>query len=93
MNKADLIAKVAQVSGTTKKTAEEVLAALVSVVTTTLAKGEEVKLAGLGTFKVVHRAARTGINPQTKQPMKIAASKAPVFKVSATLKNAVSGKK
>lgn len=93
MNKADLVAKVAQMSGNTKKTVEDVMAALVSVVTTTVSSGEEVKITGLGTFRLVNRAARTGINPQTKQPMKIAASKAPAFKISATLKNAVSGKK
>ncbi|MDR1100850.1 MAG: HU family DNA-binding protein [Clostridiales bacterium] len=92
MNKADLIAKVALKSGQTKKAVDETVEALVDVVTTSLKSGEEVKLSGLGTFKVAHRAARVGVNPQTKQKMQIAASKAAVFKVSATLKKAVSGK-
>ncbi|MCL2740134.1 MAG: HU family DNA-binding protein [Oscillospiraceae bacterium] len=89
MNKADLIAKLSASTGTTKKAAEEFVAALADIIVKTVKAGEDVKIPGLGAFKLVHRAARTGVNPQTKQPMKIAASKAPAFRASATFKAAV----
>jgi len=89
MNKADLIAKLAASTGATKKAAEEFLAALSGIIVKTVKAGEDVKIPGMGTFKLTHRAARTGVNPQTKQPMRIAASKAPTFRASATFKAAV----
>ena len=91
MNKVDLIAKLAAATGETKKSCEGFLAALTEVIVKTVKSGEDVKIPGLGAFKLSHRAARTGINPQTKQPMKIAASKAVAFKASATFKAAVNG--
>ena len=92
MTKVDLVAKIAQVSGATKKATEDFLAALTVVITKALKAGDEVKLTGLGIFRAVKRAARTGVNPQTRQPIKIAATTVPAFRVSSTLKAAVSGK-
>ncbi len=63
-----------------KKDAESALKAFVDVVTDELKKGEKVQLVGFGSFEVAERAAREGINPLTKQPMSIPASKAPKFK-------------
>ena len=57
--------------------------------TEALKQGDKVQLVGFGSFEVKARAARTGINPQTKQPVKIAASKAPVFKAGKALKDAL----
>ena len=54
-----------------------------------LKKGEKIQLVGFGTFEVSERAERTGINPQTKKQIKIAASKSPKFKAGRGLKDAV----
>ena len=80
MNKAELIAAIAAKTGDTKKGAEEAVNAFVSVVTNALVKGDKVQLVGFGSFEVRNRAARKGRNPQTKEEIKIPASKAPVFK-------------
>ncbi len=93
MNKADLVAKVAEKSGLTKKDAEKAINALVASVQEALVKKDKVQLIGFGTFEVKERAARTGRNPQTGEAIKIAASKAPVFKVGKALKDAVNKSK
>ena len=80
MNKAELIAKIAEESKLTKKAAEAALDAFVKSVQGALKDGEKVQLVGFGTFEVRQRAARKGRNPQTKAEIKIPASKAPVFK-------------
>lgn len=92
MNKAELIAKIAEESKLTKKAAETALDAFVKTVEDELAKGEKVQLVGFGTFEVRQRAARKGRNPQTKEEIKIPASKAPVFKAGKALKELVNGK-
>ena len=89
MNKSDLVSAIAAKTEMTKKDSEKALQAFVDVVTEELGKGGKVQLVGFGTFDVVDRAAREGRNPQTGQPMTIPASKAPRFKVGATLKQAV----
>ena len=86
MNKSELIAAIATKTGETKKDAEATLNAFVNVVSETLAKGDKVQLVGFGSFEVRKRAARKGRNPQTKEEIKIPASKAPVFKAGKTLK-------
>jgi len=93
MNKAELVAAVAAKTGDTKKAAEASVNAFVQVVTETLKKGGKVQLVGFGSFEVRKRAARKGRNPQTKQEIKIPASKAPVFKAGKALKNTVNNKK
>ena len=89
MNKSDLVAAMAAKTGDTKKSTEETLNAFVDVVTDALVKGEKVQLVGFGSFEVRKRAARKGRNPQTKEEIKIPASKAPVFKAGKALKELV----
>ena len=79
MNKADLVAAMAEKAGVSKKDAEASLKAFTDVVAEELKKGEKIQLVGFGTFEVSERAARTGRNPQTGAEMTIAASKAPKF--------------
>ena len=92
MNKAELVAKIAEESKLTKKAAETALEAFVTSVEGALKKGEKVQLVGFGTFEVRQRAARKGRNPQTKAEIKIPASKAPVFKAGKALKDLVNKK-
>ena len=89
MNKNELIAAMAEKSELSKKDTGAALDAFVETVQDALKAGEKVQLIGFGTFEVKERAARTGINPQTKQPVKIAASKAPAFKAGKALKDAL----
>ena len=84
MNKAQLVAAIAEQAGMTKKDSEKFLKAFEDVIT-----AELIKLVGFGTFEVAERPARTGINPQTKKPIEISASKAPRFKAGKALKDAV----
>ena len=83
---------IAAKTGETKKDAEATLNAFVNVVSETLAKGDKVQLVGFGSFEVRKRAARKGRNPQTKEEIKIPASKAPVFKAGKALKDLVNKK-
>ena len=92
MNKSELIAAMAAKTGETKKNAEASLNALIDVITETLEKGDKVQLVGFGSFEVRKRAARKGRNPQTKEEIKIPASKAPVFKAGKALKDLVNNK-
>ncbi len=92
MNKSELIAAIAAKTGSTKKDAEASLNAFVEAVTETLVKGDKVQLVGFGSFEVRKRAARKGRNPQTKEEIKIPASKAPVFKAGKALKDLVNKK-
>ena len=89
MNKTELVAAMADQTGLTKKDVEAVLKAFTDVVSGELKKGGKVKLVGFGTFEVSERAAREGRNPQSGEPMKIAASKAPKFKAGKALKDMV----
>ena len=93
MNKAELVAAIAENAGLSKKDSEKALAAFVSVVTDELKKGEKVQLVGFGTFEVSNRPARTGRNPQTKKTITIPASKAPKFKAGKALKDEINKKK
>ena len=92
MNKAELIAAIAAKTGDTKKGAEASVNAFVDVVTEALTEGDKVQLVGFGSFEVRKRAARKGRNPQTKEEIKIPASKAPVFKAGKALKDLVNNK-
>ena len=92
MNKSDLIAAIDAKTGSTKKDVEATLNAFVDVVTDSLVKGDKVQLVGFGSFEVRKRAARKGRNPQTKEEIKIPASKAPVFKAGKALKDLVNKK-
>ena len=92
MNKAELVAAVAAKTGDTKKAAEASVDAIVAAIKESLKKGEKVQLVGFGSFEVRKRAARKGRNPQTKEEIKIPASKAPVFKAGKALKDLVNKK-
>ena len=92
MNKAELIAAIAAKTGDTKKGAEASVNAFVDVITEALREGDKVQLVGFGSFEVRKRAARKGRNPQTKEEIKIPASKAPVFKAGKALKDLVNEK-
>ena len=92
MNKAELIAAMAAKTGDTKKAAEASVNAFVETVADALVKGDKVQLVGFGSFEVRKRAARKGRNPQTKEEIKIPASKAPVFRAGKALKDLVNRK-
>ena len=85
MNKADLVAQIAEEAGLTKTQANTALNSFVDAVTKTLKKGDKVTLVGFGTFSVSKRAARTGRNPKTNEPIKIKAKKVARFKAGKEL--------
>lgn len=85
MNKSDLINAIAEKSGLTKADSKAALEAAVEAISAALAAGEKVALVGFGTFSVAEKAARTGINPRTKETIEIAARKAVKFKQGAEL--------
>ncbi len=90
MNKAELVAAIAEKTDLKKKDAEMAVSAFVSSVEEALVKGDKVQLIGFGTFEVRERKARQGRNPRKPgEVIKIAASKAPVFKAGKALKDAV----
>lgn len=89
MNKSELIAAISIKTGDTKKNSEASLNAMIEVITEALVKEDKVQLVGFGSFEVRKRAARKGRNPQTKEEIKIPASKAPVFKAGKALKDSV----
>jgi DNA-binding protein HU-beta len=89
MTKAELVAKVAKDAKTTKATAGKSLDAVIEGITKALKKSDRVTLVGFGTFSVSKRKARTGRNPQTGKPIKIAARKVAKFKAGSELRKAV----
>ena len=89
MNKTELIAAAAERSGMTKKDTEKALNAALDAITAALVAGDKVQVSGFGIFEVKEREARTGRNPQTGEPMEIAASRVPTFKASKTMKDAL----
>lgn len=94
MNKSELIDAIAKDAEITKVAAKKALESFISNVTTTLKKKDgKVSLVGFGTFSVAERAARQGINPSTKKPIKIAAKKVAKFKAGSELSDAVNGAK
>lgn len=90
MKKTDLVDVTMTAAGLeTKKQAEAAVDAVFDAITKSLAKGEEVAVAGFGVFRVVKRAARAGINPKTGEKIQISAKTAPKFKAAKALKEAV----
>ncbi|GAB3379884.1 HU family DNA-binding protein [Azotobacter armeniacus] len=89
MNKAELIAAVADSADLPKTTATMVVDAFTTAITGALQQGENVALVGFGTFEVKERAAREGRNPQTGAAIQIAAAKLPGFKPGKGLKDAL----
>ena len=84
MNKAELVAAIAEKTELSKKDAEAAVKAFIDVVADALKKGDKVQMVGFGTFEVVERAEREGRNPQTG-----ATSKSPKFKAGKALKDAI----
>ncbi len=93
MNKQDLVSKVAAEADIPKTKAAAAVDAVIEAVKSALKKGDDVRLVGFGTFSVANRAATTGRNPRTGEPIKIPASKQPKFKAGKELKEAVNKKK
>ena len=89
MNKTELVAKVADASGLTKKDAEAALSATLNAIQESLEKGDKVVLTGFGTFEVRERKPRVGHNPRTGASINIPAQKSPAFKAGKVLKEAV----
>jgi len=85
MNKTDLISAIAGESGLSKVDSKKALNAFLSTVSSELKNGGKITLVGHGTYQVVQKSARTGINPQTKAPIQIPAKKAVKFKPGADL--------
>ncbi|MCL2754467.1 MAG: HU family DNA-binding protein [Oscillospiraceae bacterium] len=89
MTKTELVSVIAEKAGTTKKDAETALKAVLDSITDALADGKKVQLVGFGTFEVHERAERDGVNPRTKEKIKIAAANVARFKPGRALKEAV----
>ena len=89
MNKADLVQAVADKLAITKKDAGLSVDAVLDAITASLVAGDKVQLMGFGTFDVRKRAAKKGLNPQTKKVITIPATKAVAFKAGKALKDAV----
>jgi DNA-binding protein HU-beta len=89
MNKNDLIDAVAERTGLAKSDAARAVEAVFGSITDALRRGDAVALAGFGGFVAKERAARTGRNPRTGEPVAIAASRAPAFKAGKGLKDAL----
>lgn len=89
MNKADLVKEVAYRNGIKEEQAKSLLNSVLDIVTETLERKEQVQLIGFGTFKVTHRNARVGKNPQTGEALQIPERDAPVFVAGRKLKDTV----
>lgn len=89
MNKVELISKIAEQTGLTKKATTELVDVVFGTIADTVASGEDVKVSGFGTFTVAERAARDGRNPATGEALHIEASKSPKFKAASAFKAAV----
>lgn len=89
MNKTELVNEIAQKTDLSKAAINKILDALVEVVAEALKKEDPVSLVGFGTFYVGNRSERSGRNPRTGEPIKIAAAKTPRFRAGKTLKDAV----
>lgn len=92
MNRAELVDDVAKATGQPKTEVTRTLSGLVHIVTAALAKGDKVTLVGFGTFERRNRKARTGRNPRTLAPLRIAAARVPAFRAGKELKDIVNGR-
>ena len=89
MNKAELVEEVADQTGLTKRMSREAVDAIISAITDSLVREERVTLVGFGTFQVLERKARRGVNPQTREAINIPAKKVPKFVAGRSLREAV----
>ena len=86
MNKADLVAAVAEKAGISKKDSEKAVNAAFDAITAALVAGDKVQLVGFGAFETKERSARVGRNPKTKEEIQIPASRVPAFKAGKALR-------
>ncbi len=86
MNKAEFIKAFAEKANFTQKDAGIAFEAMVATIVDTLKKGDKIAIAGFGSYEIKKKAARVGINPMTKQKVKIAATKVPAFKFGNSFK-------
>jgi DNA-binding protein HU-beta len=94
MNKAELVSRIAEKVGITKKQAEDVIENFTDIVTETLKAGGEVTIAGFGAFSAKQRAGRIGVNPQNpSEKIQIPPVVVPKFKAGKSLKDALKGKR
>lgn len=91
MNKSELINRVAEMTGFTKKDSSRAVEAVLDAITDALREGEKVQLIGFGNFEIRERSARKGRNPQTGEEIMISASKIPAFKPGKGLKDLFHG--
>uniref|UniRef100_UPI003FEE8235 HU family DNA-binding protein n=1 Tax=Candidatus Limivicinus sp. TaxID=3030905 RepID=UPI003FEE8235 len=89
MNKAELVAAVAEKTALSKKDSEKAVNAAFEAITAALVGGDKVQLVGFGAFEVKERNARVGRNPKTKEEIQLPASRVPVFKAGKALKDVV----
>jgi len=89
ISKGDIVSSVAQSTGLTKADAGKAVDAVLATISDALKRGDSVNLIGFGAFSVKARAARTGLNPRTKESIEIPASNVPAFKAGKALKDAV----
>ena len=89
MNKAELVAAVAEKTGLSKKDSEKAVNAAFDAISETLVEGGKVQLVGFGSFETKTRNARVGRNPRTKEEIELPASRMPAFKAGKALKDAV----
>ena len=92
MNRAELIGQIAEMTGQTKTEIGGTITAIIHSITGAMAKGDKVTLVGFGTFERRMRQARTGRNPRTLAPLKIASAKVPAFRAGSELKEVIDGK-
>jgi len=93
MNKAELINRIAEKVGVSKKQSEDMLESMLDIITNSLKDGEEVTLTGFGTFSAKERSARGGVNPQKpSERIQIPAVTVPKFKSGKSLKDALKNK-
>ncbi|MEI6710570.1 MAG: HU family DNA-binding protein [Actinomycetota bacterium] len=93
MNKSELVDAIAAESGAAKNTVGDVLRAFEDVIVKNVVAGEKIVLAGFVSFERVERKARTARNPQTGEPIQVAASRAPKVSIGSTFKKAVKASK
>jgi DNA-binding protein HU-beta len=93
VNKSQLAEQVAKDTGLSRADARRAVDSVIATVQASLKKGEDVRLTGFGRFSVVKRAARKGINPRTREPLRIRAAKAAKFTPGTALKQAVAGRR
>lgn len=89
MNKNDLVSAVAEKADLSKQQATQAVDAVFDVLETTMAKGDDIRLVGFGTFSVSHRTASKGRNPSTGAEVDIPARNVPKFAAGKGLKDAV----